>query len=76
MGSAQIRYRAGELTEARRLVGRFNQIVEPTAESLWLSIRIEHRLGDRAAEARQATELQRRFPGTKEYEDLIKGRFE
>ena len=49
IGSAQIRYRAGELTEARRLVGRYNQVVEPTAESLWLAVRIEHRLGDRSA---------------------------
>jgi type IV pilus assembly protein PilF len=76
IGLAQIKYRAGELADARRLVGRFNQIVEPTAESLWLSIRIEHRLGDRAAETKQSMELRRRFPGTKEYEALDKGRFE
>jgi type IV pilus assembly protein PilF len=73
---AQIKYRAGELSEARRLVGRFNQVVEPTAESLWLGVRIEHRLGERAAEAKQAAELRRRFPGSKEHEDLVRGRFE
>ena len=76
IGLAQIRYRSGELTEARRLVGRYNQLLEPTAESLWLALRIERRLGDRAAEAKQATELKRRFPGTKEYEALVQGRFE
>ena len=73
---AQIKYRAGELSDARRLVGRFNQIVEPTAESLWLAVRIERRLGDRAAEAKQSAELRRRFPGSKEHEDLVRGLFE
>lgn len=73
---AKIKYRAGELSEARRLVGRFNQVVEPTAESLWLGARIERRLGDRTAEGKQSAELRRRFPGSKEYDDLVKGRFE
>lgn len=73
---AKIKYRAGELTEARRLVRRFNEVVEPTAESLWLAVRVERRLGDRTAESRQAAELRRRFPGSKEYDDLVKGRYE
>lgn len=73
---AQIKYRAGELSAARGLVGRYNQIVEPTAESLWLAVRIERRLGDRAAETKQSAELRRRFPGSKEHEDLVGGRFE
>jgi len=73
---AQIRFRAGELAEARVMVSRYNQLVEPTAESLWLAVRIERRLGDRVAEAKQSNELRRRFPGSKEYEDLLKGRFE
>lgn len=73
---SQIRFRTGDLAEARRLVGRFNQLLEPTAESLWLALRIDRRLGDRAGEAKQSTELRRRFPGSKEHEDLLKGRFE
>lgn len=73
---AQLKYRAGELSDARGLIGRFNQIVEPTAESLWLAVRIERRLGDRSAESKQTAELRRRFPGSKEHEDLVRGRFE
>lgn len=73
---AQMKYRAGELSAARGFVGRYNQIVEPTAESLWLAVRIERRLGDRAAETKQSAELRRRFPGSKEYEDLVRGRYE
>ena len=76
LGLAQIKYRTGEYLEARRLVGRHNQLVEPTAESLWLALRVERRLGDRAGEAKQSSELRRRFPGTKEHDDLIKGQFE
>lgn len=73
---AQIKYKAGELSEARALVGRFNQVVEATAESLWLAVRIERKMGDRAAEAKLSAELRRRFPGSKENEDLGRGRFE
>ena len=47
----QIRYRQGSLEEARKLVSRYNKLVEPTAESLWLALRVEHKLGERAAES-------------------------
>lgn len=73
---AQINFRAGALNEAKAQVTRLHQLVDPVAESLWLSIRIERRMGDRLAEARQTQELRRRFPGSKEYDDLTKGRFE
>jgi len=76
MSLAHLRYRRGELEEAQRLVGRFNKIVEPTAESLWLALRIERKLGDRAAEGSYATQLRRRFPGSREYVDMQKGQFE
>jgi type IV pilus assembly protein PilF len=72
----RIKYQAGEFSDARGLVGRYNQLVEPTAESLWLAVRIERRLGDRAAEAKQSAELRRRFPGSKEHEQLVRGQFE
>jgi len=73
---AQIKYRGGQLRDALDLVDRFNRLVEPTAESLWLALRIERRLGDRVAEANHSAELRRRFAGTKEYQDLLKGRYE
>ena len=76
IGLAQLRYRRGELRDARALVGRFNKAVEPTAESLWLALRIERRLGDRVAEGSYATQLRRRFAGSAEYQQLQKGRYE
>ncbi len=73
---AGIKYRNGQLRDALELVDRFNRLVEPTAESLWLALRIERRLGDRVAEANHTAELRRRFAGTKEYQELLKGRYE
>jgi len=73
---AQIKYRRGELDSARGLVGRYNKLAEPTAESLWLALRIERTLGDSSTVTSYANQLRRRFPGSKEYQELQKGRFE
>jgi len=73
---AQLKYRRGELDSARVLVGRYNKIAEPTAESLWLALRIERKLGDASAVTSYGSQLRRRFPGSKEYQDMQKGRFE
>jgi len=73
---AMVQYKRGQLEVARGLVGRFNRLIEPTAESLWLALRIEHKLGDKPAENSLAVQLRRRFSGSPEYEELLKGRFE
>ncbi len=73
---AQTRYRRGDLDSARALVGRYNKQSDPTPESLWLALRIERKLGDSAAATNHANQLRRRFPGSREYQDMQKGRFE
>lgn len=73
---AQTKFRRGDLDSARSLVGRYNKQSEPTAESLWLAVRIERKLGDSSAVTNFANQLRRRFPGSKEYQDMQKGRFE
>jgi type IV pilus assembly protein PilF len=73
---ASIQYKRGQLDVARGLVGRFNKLVEPSAESLWLALRIERKLGDKAAENALAVQLRRRFAGSPEYQNLLKGQFE
>jgi type IV pilus assembly protein PilF len=73
---ADIQYRRGQLEVARDLIGRFNKLSEPTAESLWLALKTERKLGDKAAESAYAAQLRRRFSGSKEYQDLLKGQFE
>ena len=72
----QIRYRQGSLEEARKLVGRFNKLVEPSAESLWLALRVERKLGERAAESTYANQLRRRHVNSREYQQLQRGEYD
>jgi type IV pilus assembly protein PilF len=73
---ASLQYKRGQLETAHELIKRFNKLIEPTAESLWLALRIERKLGDKAAENALATQLRRRFAGSPEYQSLLKGDFE
>lgn len=73
---AELRYRRGELVQARELIGRFNKLLDATAESLWLAFKIERKLGDKAAEHHYATQLRRQFAGSREYQNLVKGIYE
>jgi type IV pilus assembly protein PilF len=72
----QIRYRQGNFDESRQLVTRFNKLVEPSPESLWLALRIERKVGDRTAEANLAGQLRRRYPQSREYQLLQRGEFD
>ena len=72
----QIRYKQGNIDEARRLVSRYNKLRTPSAESLWLSLRIERRLGERVAEQSYAIQLRRRFPGSDEHRALQRGQYD
>jgi type IV pilus assembly protein PilF len=72
----EMRYRQNNIDEARRLVSRYNKLVSPTAESLWLALRIERRLGERVAEQSYAIQLRRRFPGSAEYRLLQRGQYD
>ena len=73
---ASLQYKRGQLEVARGLIDHFNKVVRPTAESLWLALRIERKLGNRGAEDSLAFELRRRFSGSPEYQHLIKDQFE
>jgi type IV pilus assembly protein PilF len=76
LSMANLKYRRGELSQARELIGRYNKLLEPTAESLWLALRIEHKLGEQSAESNYATQLRRRFAGSPESKDLSRGNYE
>jgi type IV pilus assembly protein PilF len=71
-----IRYRQASYEEARRMVTRFNRLITPTPESLWLALRIERKLGERVAEQSFANQLRRRFPQSREYQALQRGEFD
>jgi type IV pilus assembly protein PilF len=72
----QIRYRQGNFEVSRQLAARFNKLVEPTPESLWLALRVERKLGERIAEASFAGQLRRRYPGSREFQLLQRGEFD
>lgn len=72
----EIRYREGNMTEARSYVSRFNALVSPTPESLWLALRVERKLGERLAEAKLASQLRHRFPDSRESQALQRGDYE
>lgn len=76
MSLAQLYYRRGNFAESKSLISRFNKAAEPTAESLWLALRVERKLGDRVAEASLAAQLRRNFSPSREYQDFLKGQFE
>jgi type IV pilus assembly protein PilF len=71
-----LRYRQGNIGDARKHVLRYNKLMTPTAESLWLALRIERRGGERLAETGYANQLRRRYPGSPEYQALQRGEFE
>jgi type IV pilus assembly protein PilF len=72
----QIRYNQGNLGEARKLVTRHNKVVNPSAESLWLTVRVERKLGDRLAETAAANQLRRRYPASPEFQALQRGQYD
>ncbi|MES2831208.1 MAG: type IV pilus biogenesis/stability protein PilW [Pseudomonadota bacterium] len=72
---AKIYYGRGDFQRARFHIGRATKDEAVSAETLWLAIRIEHKLGDRAVEASLATQLRRRHPGSSEYAAFQRGAF-
>lgn len=73
---AQLEYQKGEYAEVVHLLADFHRLTVPSAESLWLAVRAERKLGNRSAETDFATQLRRRFPESKESRELRRGNFE
>ncbi len=74
---ALVLYRRGELDRARFYVRRVNSVSsQMTAESLWLAVRIEHRLGNPGGRDEFAAQLRNRFPSAKETSALESGRYD
>lgn len=73
---AEISYRQSRFAAARQHLSDLHKLAEPNPESLWLAVRIERKMGDREAEARYASQLRRKFPGTPEQQKLMQGHYE
>jgi type IV pilus assembly protein PilF len=73
---AGLQYRLGRLADAQRLLIRYAELAQPSAESLWLAVRVERKLGDRAQEAAYNLQLRKRFPDSNEARLLSAGQYE
>lgn len=76
LGLADIAYQRGRLKEARQWTSDIEKMMEPTSDVLWMIVRIERKLGNRETEARYASQLRRRFPGSEEQRLLSQGKYD
>lgn len=72
---SQLLLQRGELARAQFYIRRLNNGEHANAESLWLGIRIEQRLGDRAAMTQLADQLRKRYPQSRELSAYERGAF-
>lgn len=73
---AEIAYRDGRLQDARQRLKDLHVLVDPTAESAWLGVRIDRKIGDREGEARYTGLLRRKYRDSVEYLKLSRGEFD
>jgi type IV pilus assembly protein PilF len=73
---SSLAYKRGDHLNAKKYLGDLHRLMEPNAESLWLGVRIERKIGDRQSEASYSSQLRRKFPSTPEYQALQQGKFE
>ena len=73
---AGLKFRQGKLEEAQRLLARHSEIAQPSAESLWLGVRLERKSGNRTQEAAYGLQLRKRFPDSNEARSLLAGQYE
>ncbi|GGI16162.1 type IV pilus biogenesis/stability protein PilW [Oxalicibacterium faecigallinarum] len=75
IGLARLNYERGDDRSARFYINRVTSSDAISAEALWLAIKIERRLGDRAAEVSLVTQLGRRYPNSAEFIAYQRGAF-
>jgi type IV pilus assembly protein PilF len=73
---ADLAYARGDFGEAKSYLNRLTQVAPANAETLWLGVRVERRLGDRNSEASYALQLRNRFPDSREARALFAGQYE
>lgn len=73
---ADIAFRRGDYYNAKKYIAEVHRLGEPDAETLWLALRIERKLGDRQAEAGFSSQLRRKFAGTPQHQALMQGKYE
>ncbi|HZF85369.1 MAG TPA: type IV pilus biogenesis/stability protein PilW [Burkholderiaceae bacterium] len=72
---ALLLFQREDYTRAQFYIRRINNGQQANAESLWLGVKTERRLGNREAMAQLASQLQRRFPQSREALAYERGNF-
>jgi type IV pilus assembly protein PilF len=78
MGLARVYFERRDYQRAGFFINRLTEAAKLDtlpADALWLALRVEHMLGDRASEASLAAQLRKRFPGSPEYAAFERGAF-
>jgi type IV pilus assembly protein PilF len=73
---ADLNYSRNNLAQAKLHLTRVMEVPNPTAEILWLAVRMDRKLGDRNGEASNALKLRQRYPESKEAKLLKSGKYE
>jgi len=69
---AKISFSKNKDLSVRAYLQRYEEVAQHTAQSLWLGIQSERRLGNQQAAARYAKLLQTQFPDSSEFKRLLK----
>ena len=72
---ALLLYQRDELVRAQFTIRRINNSELANSESLWLGIKVEHRMANRDAEEQLAIQLRKRYPQSRETAWLDRGAF-
>lgn len=73
---ASLLYRRGEYTRAQFYIRRLNNSELANAETLWLGIKVEHRLNNNEVVEQLAQQLSRRYPKSREWSSYQRGAFD
>jgi type IV pilus assembly protein PilF len=73
---ANLKYQRNDLQSAQFYIRRLNSSDAANAESLWLAIKIERKLGNRDAVEQLATQLAKRYPQSREFFAFERGAFD
>lgn len=73
---ADLYFAKGRWADARLYLGRLLLAGPGTAESLWLAVRLDRKLGDRDAEASHSVQLRKQFPDAPQTKAMMSGRYE
>ncbi|MDE2617493.1 MAG: type IV pilus biogenesis/stability protein PilW, partial [Burkholderiales bacterium] len=72
---ALLLYQRGDAARAQFYIRRINNSELANAETLWLGIKVEQRIGNRVARDQLVTQLRGRYPRSRELSSFERGAF-